>query len=515
MKKSRFFRLSLFLFAVFLLTINIYGFFKPFRNPEIYNHQKTSKVKIKYTEKEVLEITDPRKIQNLKVEEKVTLINDTVAQGVSHYWYDEGTESYFLRVPWYKNYLLYTASYVMPGFFRKYEFCNYKRALQRGVGLCSEHAIILSGILQKNGIKNSIVGLKGHVVARAEVNDNFYMLDPDNGVTIPYDISEINKKPSIIEKYYIDKGWDPEFVNDLVGIYSSNYTIYKPGILHYPECAKGKYILAIIIFPLIWIIPFTILLWLLITRKKYELNYFFRLDDICPTINWNNFNKIKAIFLKYNVQPIIGIIPDNKDKKLHKDKENVNFWQEMRELENKGWVVAQHGYQHLYTTSNKGLVGINKYSEFAGLSYKEQLEKIKKGKTILEAKLKNKVKWWMAPAHSFDKNTCKVLEKMGFLFITDGISLYPFKKYGLIWLPQQVWQSKRKKIGYWTVCIHLNTIDEKYLNNLESFLKNNQEKCQWPQIKHQHQYTNYFFNLYWHLGFYFFSLMKKIKKIFL
>ena len=44
--------------------------------------------------------------------------------------------------------------------------------------------------------------------------------------------------------------------------------------------------------------------------------YTFRLDDITDTMNWTNFLRLKAIFDKHGVKPLIGLVPDCKDPKL-------------------------------------------------------------------------------------------------------------------------------------------------------------------------------------------------------
>ncbi len=65
-------------------------------------------------------------------------------------------------------------------------------------------------------------------------------------------------------------------------------------------------------------------------------SYIFRIDDICPQMNWDNFNKLRTIFERYDIKPIIGVIPDNKDKKLNIYNPNNNFWGIIKELNQKG-----------------------------------------------------------------------------------------------------------------------------------------------------------------------------------
>ena len=75
-----------------------------------------------------------------------------------------------------------------------------------------------------------------------------------------------------------------------------------------------------------------------------------RLDDIAPNMNWKMMNKVKNLFNKYNLKPIIGVIPNNEDIELKSYPEcNFKFWDEIKNLQNQGWEIAMHGYRHLYS----------------------------------------------------------------------------------------------------------------------------------------------------------------------
>jgi hypothetical protein len=51
----------------------------------------------------------------------------------------------------------------------------------------------------------------------------------------------------------------------------------------------------------------------------------FRLDDICPKMNHAKFNQFKDLFMKYNVHPIIGVVPECRDDLLNIDEKWLNF----------------------------------------------------------------------------------------------------------------------------------------------------------------------------------------------
>jgi len=240
----------------------------------------------------------------------------------------------------------------------------------------------------------------------------------------------------------------------------------------------------------------------------YEVKYIFRLDDICPTMNWSNFLKLLAIFEKYDIKPILGVIPDNQDKKLSVNPPQEDFWKIIRDLYQKKWIIAQHGYQHSYVTKKSGIIGLNNYSEFSNLSYEEQFKKIKRGKEILENYIGSPVSWWMAPAHSFDKNTCKALKELNFQYITDGVALFPFKKYGLNWIPQQIWKPQKKLFGTWTICIHPNGINDTFIKQLDSFIASNLTALNNVSFTPKKSILNLVFIPYWYGKEYFYRLLK-------
>ena len=44
--------------------------------------------------------------------------------------------------------------------------------------------------------------------------------------------------------------------------------------------------------------------------------FVFRLDDISWDMNARNFARIRDLFVRYGIRPLIGVIPFNRDEKL-------------------------------------------------------------------------------------------------------------------------------------------------------------------------------------------------------
>ncbi len=203
--------------------------------------------------------------------------------------------------------------------------------------------------------------------------------------------------------------------------------------------------------------------------------YFFRLDDIAPNMNGDNFNRLILIFDKYGIKPLLAVIPDNQDKELLKYQDIPDFWRIISNLKNRGYAIAQHGYRHLYKTQNGGVLGINKKGEFSGLDFETQKQMINDGKNIIMEKIAEP-EIFVAPGHSFDKNTARALVECGFNYISDGIALYPFKKWGIVWLPQILWRPRKEPFGMITVMFHPNTMTNEDFKHLEKFIEKNRDK---------------------------------------
>ena len=205
----------------------------------------------------------------------------------------------------------------------------------------------------------------------------------------------------------------------------------------------------------------------------HNAKYLIRIDDICEGFNVANFYRLIEIFTKFNVKPVIAVIPLNRDKRLIFPKSIYGeiFWKLIYKLEKElKWKVGIHGYEHHYVTNDSGLLKINNFSEFAGLSYSEQYFKIKNAVKIMKThKISSDL--FIAPGHSFDKNTLKILKDIGIKSISDGFYNYPGKdKNGLFWIPQQLWNFSLKNSGVWTINLHINEWQDSNFNDLKKNL---------------------------------------------
>lgn len=197
----------------------------------------------------------------------------------------------------------------------------------------------------------------------------------------------------------------------------------------------------------------------------------YRLDDICPKMDHEKFYKTLSIFSEFGIFPLLGVVPDCKDSKLNiMEKENDMFWKNIKDMQQEGYAIALHGYQHVYSTQNGGNLEVSPKSEFAGLSYDKQYNKLKKAKEIMNS-YSVKPLIFMAPSHSFDINTLKALRNLDITMVTDGLSNRPYERFGMKFIPcKNVISLQRKLAGICVICIHTNTMEEIDFVRLKKFL---------------------------------------------
>ena len=200
-------------------------------------------------------------------------------------------------------------------------------------------------------------------------------------------------------------------------------------------------------------------------------SYMLRFDDICPTMNWSVWARIEEVMDDHEVHPILAIVPDNRDEQLIVSEPVDDFWDRVRDWQARDWTIAIHGYRHCFETDRAGLLGLNAYSEFAGVPIERQRQKLTAALDIFRQHGVNP-EVWVAPAHSFDRNTITVLMENGIKTISDGFSYRIVKRFGCTWIPQQLWRFREMPFGLWTVCLHPNAMTEVDINCFERDLEN-------------------------------------------
>jgi predicted deacetylase len=252
-----------------------------------------------------------------------------------------------------------------------------------------------------------------------------------------------------------------------------------------------------------------------------SLKYIIRLDDACPTNDLNKWSMFERALDKLNIKPIVCVIPENQDEVLFYAPKDEMFWQRVKRYQDKGWHIALHGYSHKYNSKKRGLVPINAFSEFAGVTIEIQREKIRSGYKLL---LANGIKptIWVAPAHTFDKNTLKVLkEETDIRIISDGLAFYPYNDFGFFWIPQQLWEFFPRRVGVWTICTHLDMDGELRLQQQIELIQQNHHffdvsisELQKEYGNRKREFSDYLFRIKFFLSLDKDIFIKNIKRIF-
>ena len=199
--------------------------------------------------------------------------------------------------------------------------------------------------------------------------------------------------------------------------------------------------------------------------------YIIRLDDAAEKRDRKKWSSMESLLDQYGVKPLVGVIPDCKDPMMDKYQYDEKFWDRVQDWIDKGWIIAMHGYQHLYTSQSGGINPVNKKSEFAGETLDIQKKKIEKGITIMhDHGIEPKV--FFAPGHTFDENTLLALkEKSDIRIVSDTVADKPYSKYGITFVPQQSGKVRALPFNTVTFCYHPNNMEEKDFLNLENFIK--------------------------------------------
>ena len=188
-------------------------------------------------------------------------------------------------------------------------------------------------------------------------------------------------------------------------------------------------------------------------------------------MNWDIWKGIEETLIENDIKPILAVVPDNRDNKLKVAPANEKFWDCVRHWQDLGWSIGIHGYQHSYSTNNPGILGLNRFSEFAGISFAEQEAKIKSSLRIFKEQNVTP-KAWIAPGHSFDTVTVDILKQHGIRIISDGHFLFPHTDANeMMWVPQQLWRFRSMSLGAWTIGFHHNDWSEQDLPQFREHIK--------------------------------------------
>lgn len=199
--------------------------------------------------------------------------------------------------------------------------------------------------------------------------------------------------------------------------------------------------------------------------------YLIRLDDASDRMHIEKWARIEGLLDANGIKPLVGVIPLNRDPLMEQFPMDPMFWDKARRWQEKGWRIALHGYEHVYSTQCAGINPVHNKSEFAGHPLEIQREKIREGFRILKEKGLNPTAFF-APSHTFDRNTLEALRlESDIRVISDTVANEPYCRYGFTFIPQQAGRVRELPFKVTTICLHPNFTTDREFDEIEAFFK--------------------------------------------
>jgi hypothetical protein len=257
--------------AALLFLFNIVGVMIPLRHADIYHEPNNI-----FTNDLTLTAAEFRKRVPRQPGEAAPnyarRMTETVADGIAHIQEaDRATlQKYRWEIPIWENYLIWASRHGVQlqrwmrgtlaerGTAYKYQFSDWRRSVERGVGLCPTHAFVLTDILQAAGIRNQAVNIGHHVLNRAEIEPGkWWMLDPDYGVIVPHDLDALRENTHLMEPYYTARGHGA-WLDQLRDWYADPNPRFYESVRE--AQGSGRYYFEFVSYYLVWIIPVILLM---------------------------------------------------------------------------------------------------------------------------------------------------------------------------------------------------------------------------------------------------------------
>ena len=200
--------------------------------------------------------------------------------------------------------------------------------------------------------------------------------------------------------------------------------------------------------------------------------YLIRLDDASENMNTANWDRMEQLLDEHGIKPLVGVIPENRDPMLTEQfPKDPAFWQKANAWQEKGWRIALHGYEHVYSTNCGGINPVHSKSEFAGHSLEAQRTKIRNGLAALHAHgLKPDV--FFAPRHTFDENTLEALRlESDIRMISDTVANDTYCRGGFTFIPQQAGRVRDLPFKITTICLHPNFATAPEFEEIRAFFQ--------------------------------------------
>lgn len=252
--------LLLLLIGIILLGINLYGLAQPIRKPDLglgdprefrFVPEQVWSYEESMRHVEALSLIPDR---DEAVKQSVYVVNQAL---VHPDWFRVDPVKYRQLIPIWENYFLHFIGRVsdLPQ-YERYHFANYRRSIQRGIGMCGDASMVLSSILDTLDIGNRIISFNGHVIVEYQAADGTWRLaDPDFGVLLSADLAQLVEDETQVRQDYLAAGYKEDEVDFLLKSYTTPYAVFDD-TYHF---MTKRYIFEYASYVLKWIVPIVLI----------------------------------------------------------------------------------------------------------------------------------------------------------------------------------------------------------------------------------------------------------------
>jgi hypothetical protein len=219
--------------AIILTVINMYGLTQNLRPSSITpDNLRFGTIDVSLSKEELLQ--NSKMLPNENPIEYSKRLTSVIANGIAHIHWGRYEPSVFHQtVPLWENWVLHAMG-LFSGIpeYQRYHYSNPEKSMERGIGICGDASIIMSQILERNGIESKIVTFPGHVVVAATIQNQSFVFDPDFGVVIELSLEHLNKNPNLVNDSYSAVGHPQQEDAFFVKTYGEEYQVWN-GVNHF------------------------------------------------------------------------------------------------------------------------------------------------------------------------------------------------------------------------------------------------------------------------------------------
>jgi hypothetical protein len=251
-----------------MLITNLYGFTQSMRPPVFFSDELrfgASDISLSLQQYQQAVKKLPAEL-DIDYAKRLTTV---IAQGTAHiHWEQFDPAKFNQQVPIWENWVLH----LMGRFtgipeFERYHFVDPDKSIERGIGICGEVSMLMTTLLEQNGIAASMVTVPGHVLVTANIDGQTSIFDPDFGVVLPFSANQLKDNAEAASQLYVDAGYKQYDKLFFLKAFSKPFRIWE-GPEHF---ITTKYYFEKFSYWLIWLVPiFLILLGWFIRDKNYH-----------------------------------------------------------------------------------------------------------------------------------------------------------------------------------------------------------------------------------------------------